>query len=84
MTLTLIGAVALTLVLVAAVRLLVTAKSPDDSQTQFGRPLLVGAIVGLTFMPAQPAIQVELRSQRTRTCRRGSPQTPSGAICSYS
>lgn len=63
MTLTLIGAVALTLVLVVAVRLLVTAKSPDDSRAQFGRPLLVGAIVGLTFMPAQAAIQAELRSQ---------------------
>lgn len=63
MTLTLIGAVALTLVLVVAVRLLVTAESPDDSRAQFGRPLLVGAIVGLTFMPAQAAIQAELRSQ---------------------
>lgn len=63
MTLTLIGAVALALVLAVAVRLLVTAESPDDSRAQFGRPLLVGAIVGLTFMPAQAAIQAELRSQ---------------------
>jgi uncharacterized protein YjbI with pentapeptide repeats len=70
MTLTLLGAIALAVVLIVAVRLLVTAENPDDGRAQFGRPLLVGAIVGLTFMPAQAAMQAQLRSQDENLQRR--------------
>lgn len=61
-----IGASALVAVLVVAVTLLLTADGPDSGRAQFGRPLLVGAIVGLAFVPVQVATQNELRREGER------------------
>ena len=52
--------------LVVAVAFLVTAEHHDAARAQFGRPLLVGAIVGLGFTPIQAATQSELRRQSDR------------------
>jgi uncharacterized protein YjbI with pentapeptide repeats len=61
------GAIALGVVLVVAVVLLRSADNHDAPRAQFGRPLLVGAVVGLAFVPVQAATQVELRrSDRER------------------
>jgi len=61
-----IGASALVAVLLVAVTLLLTADGPDSGRAQFGRPLLVGAIVGLAFVPVQVATQNELRRDSER------------------
>ncbi len=51
------------LVLVAATILLATADPGDADRAQFGRSLLIGGILGLTFIPVQWAVQNELRRQ---------------------
>lgn len=62
----LLGAIIPILVLITAIVLLRTGDQGEAPRAQIGRPLLVGGILGLAFIPTQLATQSELRDQSAR------------------